>query len=570
MATRYIKGVMKFKRDFSKSSLELIEFYRENPVIAAEDLLGVDLDLPQKALLHEIWFKPYTIITAGRGCGKTHMLSVVSALSAMLYPGKRILILSPSFRQSKTCFEELKRRYTESPILREACTKKPVIGSDRCYLDFYGVEGKSGSTIAAYPLGDGSRIRGLRGHIILVDEFAQVPEHIFEMVIRPMGATTTSPMENVRRLKMLQDKLKSGFLSQEDYDIEREGMQTNKIVGVTSAFYQFNHVYRRIQKYQEEIDGGSDKYGLCAVSYEDMSEGFLDRNNIDEARSTMSEIEFNLEYRGIWESDSDGIFKASLLESCKTDLADVRLVGAAGRKYIIGVDPARSSDAFAVVIIEVGNPSYVVHAFQVTAEKFPKMAQIVHGFCESFDTTLAMMDAGSGGGGMAIRDILCNEQFFGRKLILDMDDEEHKDLVGKRILRMHDPKPGPIAEANYAALNLLEQGLLKFPVSPHEFSEEKEVVNENIKVMLGQIMSITVTETRSGIAHFDVPKTGKGKRKKDLYSAFILASKGLYDTLSTREVVNHRVNHLGLLKPVDRSHKAPYVSNIIRLPGRHP
>ena len=152
---------------------------------------------------------------------------------------------------SKNCFGELKKRYEQSPILREACFKKPVVGSDQCYLDIRGTDGFSGSSIQAYPLGSGDKIRGLRGHVILVDEFAQVPEDIFDMVIRPMGATTTSPMENVRRLKSLKEKIKSGFFTQEEYEAEKAGMQTNKIVGVTSAYFQFNHVYKRIQKYRK-------------------------------------------------------------------------------------------------------------------------------------------------------------------------------------------------------------------------------------------------------------------------------------------------------------------------------
>ncbi|MCK5016001.1 MAG: terminase family protein [Candidatus Peribacteraceae bacterium] len=559
---------MKRKKRFSDLALDLIKVYRENPILAAEDLLGIDLDAPQKVILEEMWFKSYTIVTAGRGCGKSYLLSVISALYALLYPGKKVLIMSPSFRQSKHCFDELKRRYIESPILREACVKKPIIGSDRCYLDFYGVEGKAGSNVSAFPLGDGSRIRGLRGHFILVDEFAQVPEDIFETVIRPMGATTMSPMENVRRLQMLKDKLEDGILSKDEYETERDGMQTNKIVGVTSAYYQFNHVYRRIQKYQEEIDKGSTKYGLCYISYEDMTEGFLDSNNIEEAKITMSRTEFNLEYRGIWESDSDGVFKASLIEGCKSRACPVRLKGEIGKKYIVGVDPARSSDAFAIVVIEIGDPSFIVHAFQVTGETFPKMSSIIYDFCSKFDSQLIMMDAGSGGGGVAIKDILSSEQFSKGHLILDMDDEDHRKLKGQRILRMHDPKPKSIADANFAALNLLEQGLLRFPLPPVDGHEERESVYSDIKEMTTQMMLITTTQTKSGLLHFDIPSTGKGKRKKDLYSAFILAAKGLYDTVVAREEETYFINQGGLIIPIDRVHSSPAISSISNYPGR--
>lgn len=552
---------------FSERALELVGIYRNNPVIAAEDLLNADLDTPQKIIVEEAWYKPYVIVSAARGAGKSFLLSLLSALYAMLYPGRRVIILSPSFRQSKGVFFELKKRYTESPIFRESCSKKPIVSSDRCYTDLYGVGDRPGSSIEAYPLGTGEKIRGLRSHLLLVDEFAQIPQDIFETVIRPMGATTISPMAKVRKIQKLKEQRDTGILTQEQYEMELEEGQANKIIGVTSAYYQFNHVYQRILKYQEQIDKGSKKYGLVNISYEDMSEGFLDRDNVMEAKATMGRTEFNLEYRAVWESDSDGIFKASLLEKCKSRDTQVRLKGQPGKKYIIGVDPARSSDSFAVAIIEVGNPSSVVAAFEATGKRFPAMAQKIYDFSQKYDAQIIMMDAGAGGGGVAIKDILSSEQFSSGRLILDMDDEDHKHLTGRRILRMHVPSSKTVAEANYAALNILEQGRLTLPMPPTDFNEDKEEVYEHIKTMLQQMMAVVVTETKSGQAHFDIPASGSGSRKKDLYSAFVLAAKGLYDSIIARDDDTSYVNRGGLVIPKDRLLNAPSIAGIVGIPG---
>lgn len=554
-------------RDFQDKSFELIELFRAHPVLAAQELLFVDLPAPQRVVFDDIWCKPFSLITASRGTGKTFLLSVFSTLYALLYPGIRVLLMSPSYRQSRLIFEEVNKRYIGSPILREACLKKPIVSSDRCYLHFNGFGDNPGSAVEAYPLGTGEKVRGLRGHVILADEFAQIPQEIFDMVIRPMGAATASPMEKVRRVEELREKLQRGIITQEDYDLELDGVESNKIVGVSSAYYQFNHMYSRIASYEEEISKGSEKYAVHNVSYLDMPEGFLDKDNIEEAKLSMSSHEFAMEYEAIWQSDSDGAFKASLIEDCKDISYNVKNEADIGKEYILGIDPARSSDAFAIVVIEKGNPSYVVNAYQAVGKKFPEMAQVIFDFCERFNVSLAMMDAGSGGGGVALKDLLANEQFFRGRVIIDMDDEEYKDVSGRRILRMQDPKPRLIAESNFAAANLLEREMLKFAKGAEKFSRRNEEILENIDQMLKQIIAVTIEETKSGVAHFDIPATGKGSRKKDLYSAFILAAKGLYDSVHVREGFDiHSIS--GVVKSRSSVVSPPTISRISQIRGR--
>ena len=79
---------------------ELIAFYRANPCVAAYDLLGVDFAPIQRLVFEDMWFKNYVITVAGRGFGKTFTLGVLSALSCMLYPGYRVGLIAPVFRQS--------------------------------------------------------------------------------------------------------------------------------------------------------------------------------------------------------------------------------------------------------------------------------------------------------------------------------------------------------------------------------------------------------------------------------------------------------------------------------------
>ena len=62
------------KFDILEAGVSLVEFYRENPCIAAEDLLNTELPPTQRLMLEDMWSKNFCVITAGRGCGKTRCL----------------------------------------------------------------------------------------------------------------------------------------------------------------------------------------------------------------------------------------------------------------------------------------------------------------------------------------------------------------------------------------------------------------------------------------------------------------------------------------------------------------
>jgi hypothetical protein len=190
----------------------MIEFYRQSPVIAAYDLLGVELDYIQSIIFHDVWFKDYVIVVACRGLGKSFLQALLAVLKALLYPGHRVGLIGSSYRQSKVMFREVEVLYQSSEIFREATLRPPVKSTDMCEVRFKPAGSYSGSSILAIPLGsDGAKIRGQRFFTICVDEFAQVPEQIFNLVIRPMGATEHNPMENVKRIRRKRQLMELGI-----------------------------------------------------------------------------------------------------------------------------------------------------------------------------------------------------------------------------------------------------------------------------------------------------------------------------------------------------------------------
>jgi len=536
--------------EFLQKSEELLEFYRQYPEIAALDLLLVKLSPVQKVVLRSMWFRDYVMAIMCRGSGKTFLNAVFACLKGLLYPGHRIGLLAPTFRQSKFMFDEVDRVYRRSPIMRAACEKHPVKAADNCYLNFKSVGIKNPSVIQAIPLGDGTKIRGSRFYTILCDEFPHIPEEIFNMVIRPMAATVADPMENVEKVARQRDLLRRGLLTQEEMD---EDTATNQIIITSSGYFTFNHIYKLYCAYREEMRRGNEKYAVFRVPYWLLPEGFLEKQSIEAAGREMSSLEFRMEYEAAFIPDTDAFYKASLLEACSNTGFSTRVAGEVGKSYCLGVDPARSEDSFAVCVVELGVPAKVVHAIEIQKMPFPRMAEVLEDLCDAFNIRYIYMDRG--GGGDAIKDILAeNNRAHPAGPILDPEDEVHQLKSGRHILTMCNFSAEFIAESNFAALRLLEHRDLLFPNIPRE--EQPSLSQEEswatIKDMKQQMQMIEVTETQTGKYHFDVPKGGgHSRQKKDLYTSFMLAGRCVYDHYWSEMLPESILHHGGVLKPRD-------------------
>jgi len=530
--------------EFLQSSNNLVQFYRDNPAIAAKDLLNVELSDVQKVVLRSMWFRNYTMAIMCRGSGKTFINAVFACLKCLLYPGHRVGLLAPTFRQSKFMFDECKRLWQRSEILQNGTERKPTQQSDNCYLQFKSVRGKNGSLIQAVPLGDGSKIRGSRFFSIICDEFPHIPEDIFNMVIRPMAATVSDPMENVARIVRQKSLLAKGLITEAEIDSD---YVANQIIITSSGYFTFNHMYKLYCVYRDEMRRGNEKYGVFRVPYTLLPEGFLDKDNIESAKREMSSLEFKMEYEAAFIPDTEGFYKASLLEACKSRDFTTQVAGTPGKSYVLGIDPARTEDSFAIVVAELGRPAKIVHALELQKQPFPRMVELIENLCDAFDVTKIYMD--SQGGGHAIKDILAeNNKDHREGPILDSDDEVHQLKSGRFLLTMCNFGTDFIADSNFCCLRLLEHRDLLFPAVPSQEgtsitqAESWEVVN----TMLQQMQTIEQTETPTGKIHFDVPKGGgHGKEKKDLYTAFMLAGRCVYDLLWAEELPDSILHHGG-------------------------
>jgi len=200
----------------------------------------------------------------------------------------------------------------------------------------------------------------------------------------------------------------------------------------------------------------------------------------------------------------------------------LELVGRKDSQYVIGVDPNQGGKASTgVIIIKIGEINRIVGVLELKRNTTQELTKSIQEICEKFNVIRVFMD--KGGGGKAIGDLL-EEGYDNKEPIIDRTNDDHKHLDGRHILEPVNFNPAWISDANFTTKSMLEDHKLLFPESP--IGSTKDIVglqHENVKTLKSQLLSIVVTQTATGILHFDTPTKGQNK---DLYSALILGAHG--------------------------------------------
>lgn len=100
------------KRRICELDAESIAYYRRNPCIACEDLLGIRLFDAQRYILQESWNKPHVLWCCSRNFGKSFLGAVFMILKAILYENQAIYIISSVGEQSKETFTKIEEIVT--------------------------------------------------------------------------------------------------------------------------------------------------------------------------------------------------------------------------------------------------------------------------------------------------------------------------------------------------------------------------------------------------------------------------------------------------------------------------
>ena len=476
----------------------------------AKILFNIELHPIQIAILQEFWDRPFPMFIASRGFGKSFLLALYATLKCIFVPSTKIVIVGSAFRQSKIIFEYMENLWRHSPILRSIFSGNddgPRRDVDRCTIRL------GDSWAIAIPLGTGDKIRGLRAHIIIADEFASISPEIYETVVSGFAAVSASPIQNVKAEAKKKAMIEQGLWSPELDALQIQ--KSNQAIIAGTADYSFKHFAQYWKRYKTIIESQGDQYKLEQIfngevpenfSWEDYSiirmpyelipKGFMDDKQVARAKATIHSGIYNMEYAACFTADSDGFFKRSLIESC-TSRDDNPIVGKEGsiifdpvikgeqhKKYIMGVDPASEQDNFSIVILEV-HPDHrrIVYCWTTNRSNFRDRQKIglvkehdFYGFCarkirnlmNTFPCLVIGMDAQ--GGGVAVEEALHDPTKLqeGEQLIWPVIDyDKHKDTdaqVGQHIIELVQfAKSDWVSQANHGLRKDFEDKATIFP-----------------------------------------------------------------------------------------------------------
>lgn len=382
---------------------------------AAKSLLDLDMIPDGVAIMEELWKRPFPMYIASRGYGKTHMFAVLALLKLALIPGMKIVGVGAGLRQSKMIFDYMVKIWNNSPVLRSIADQNsgPKSAVDRCVFNL------NDSQATFIPVGDGKKIRGLRAHTILVDEFSSFPPDVFETVISGFASVSSDPIKNVKEVFRKKARQKSGKWTDKE-EIDFKGKTNNQIIITGTADYDFMHFAEYWRRYWVYINSKGDPnkvvtlpngdtktlkdyfkddempssfdyrdYSIIRMPYELIPEGFMDDKVIARAKGSSINISvYQKEYCCVFPQDSDGFFKRSLIEGCVANDNSVKkpwwpkycpspfdpiLRGNQNKKYVIGIDPAASQDNFAVVVLEMWpEHNRIAYVWSTNLEDFNK------------------------------------------------------------------------------------------------------------------------------------------------------------------------------------------------------
>ena len=560
------------KQDIEIPDLHLMKLMRDTDYIGATVKMLFDIELHpiQMVILQEFWNRPFPMFIASRGFGKSFLMSLYCILKCTFVPGTKIVVVGAAFRQSKIIFEYMENIWKNSPVLRSIFSGNndgPRRDVDRCTMRL------GDSWTIAIPMGDGSKIRGLRAHIIIADEFASISPDIYETVVAGFAAVSASPIENVKqeaRKKAMQD---AGLWS--DQLDELSSKKSNQAIISGTADYGFKHFAQYWQRYKTIVESKGDPkklqeifkgevpedfnwkdYSVIRIPYELIPKGFMDDKQVSRAKATIHTGIYNMEYAACFVNDSEGFFRRSLIESCVTGnsnpikigekeiIFEAKVKGDPDLQYIYGIDPASEKDNFCIVILELhSDHSRVVHVWTTNRSNFQDRQKTglvnehdFYGFCARKIRDLmkifpcARIGLDAQGGGVAIEEALHDPSKLqeGEVPIWPaINPNKTKETDGKAGLHILElvqfAKADWTAQANHGLRKDLEDKLLLFPrfddlsIGLSMLEEGKDILesdNTNVYDSLGDCI-MDIEELKNELTTIVMTQTSTGPNARD-------------------------------------------------------
>ena len=564
--------------DEKKSKILLYKFLKENPSFTSELLTGVSLFPFQHMAIKAMMETDYFLGIWSRGMSKSFSTAIFAILDSILNQGVHIGIISKSFRQSKMIFRKIEEisRSPKAGFLAQCITRISKT-NDEWVIEI------GSSRITALPLGDGEKLRGFRFQRMIIDELLLMPEKILNEVILPFLSVVENPTERQKVYDTETLLINQGKLTEDD----RYLWPNNKIIGLSSASYKFEYLYKLYQQYEALILKNAEKDKAHRVimhfSYDCAPDQLYDQNLINQAKATMSQSQFEREFGAVFTDDSSGYFKVSKMALCTIPDGEgqsVEVIGDPAAKYILAFDPSwsesESSDDFSMQLLKLHGEkksATIVHSYALSGTNLKKHIEYIHYLLTHFNIISIVGDYN--GGVQFINS--CNESEIFKKagIKLDMFDADFDNpqeyeralrdarnqynISTRRIVHLRKPSSAWIRYANESLQAAFDHKKIWFagaamdesynrqrkaniPIQTLKFSkhdDEKESgarqidfieqLKDNIELIKVQCALIQISTSSQGTQSFDLPlnlkkQRGADKARKDSYSTLVLGN----------------------------------------------
>jgi len=243
--------------------------------------------------------------------------------------------------------------------------------------------------------------------------------------------------------------------------------------------------------------------------------------------------------------NEDGTMKLVDGDPVRNPYFSIEVEAAGDGIYVMGADPARESDNFAICVIKITSDGLykVVYVDAWNRKEWGYSVRRLRELIKDFGVQRLAID--KGGGGTTIEDLLKDKKYIERGEMpifnIEKEEEEASWYKGHNILEVRDFSDYQwYREANYSLQGDIHHRRLLFPATYvdesiyYQFkSSETRIDNcfDNMQAMRLELAQIERTMKGSNREHFDLPdeqmKQAKEKgmaERKDRYSALLLAA----------------------------------------------
>lgn len=272
MATKRARQKKTQRQVLTQQQMDVCRIYREGDAVSefifdqanpSPDIDDIDQVIPthEDIVLRAMWESSFMYLCASRRLCKTfcigNFMAACGAMLSGLHEPIRIGIYSGSLRQVGLNFAELGRAVDRSTLLQSMTVLGPKQTTDGYIWELMGWEDENGKyyegvKVEGFPLGaqrKSSTSRGLGFTILIMDEFQMVPESSYAAIF-PTSATSTNPMEDVRKEMEAAAELKR-------VQLDADGLWTppdfnpmkNRLILAGTAYWQFIPAYKVFADY---------------------------------------------------------------------------------------------------------------------------------------------------------------------------------------------------------------------------------------------------------------------------------------------------------------------------------